>query len=127
TVASLSGISYWAAQTSTPQPTVTVFLGTTTPVYANTPVPGLITATPEWVLTTGTPPWVTTTPVYITETPPPPVTTTPSLPMIGFTTPEPTETPYYRVGTFYMNSDVYIGGPTGLVFRVTGHETQDSP
>jgi murein DD-endopeptidase MepM/ murein hydrolase activator NlpD len=135
TAASLSGIGYWAAQTSTPVPTVTVFLGTTTPVYADTPVPGLITATPEWVLTTGTPPWVTTTPMYVTETPPPPATTTPSLPMIGFTTPEPTETPYYRVGTFYMNSDVYIGGPHGgpegcpqcLVFRITGHETQDSP
>jgi hypothetical protein len=46
--------------------------------------------------------------------------------MIGFTTPEPTETPYYRVGSFYMNSDVYVGGPQGLVFRVIGHEMQDS-
>jgi hypothetical protein len=26
-----------------------------------------------------------------------------------------------------MNSDVYIGGPDGLVFRVTGHQTQPSP
>ena len=118
-VAPLNGIGYWVAQTSTPRPTVTVFLGTTTPVYADTPVPGLVTATPD---------------VYVTETPHPPATTTPSLPMIGFSTAEPTETPYYRVGTFYMNSDVYVGGldggpggcPQCLVFRVTGHETQDS-
>jgi len=47
--------------------------------------------------------------------------------MIGFTTPEPRETPYYRVGAFYMNSDVYVGGPDGLVFRVMGHEAQPSP
>lgn len=118
-VAPLSGVSYWAAQTATPRPTVTVFLGTTTPVYADTPVPGLVTATPEGALSTGTP-------VYLTETPPPPVTTTPSLSLIGFTTPEPTQTPYYRVGTFYMNSDVYVGGPQGLVFRLVGHETQAS-
>src|SRR5690606_19348113 len=116
----------WAAQTSTPRPTVTVFLGTTTPVYADTPVPGLITATPEWIFVTGTPPWVTSTAVYLTETPPAPATTTPSLPQIGFTTPEPTETPYYRVGSFYMHSDVYIGEqcPRCLVWRVTGHESQ---
>ena len=142
-VATLGGVSYWTAQTATPQPTVTVFLGMSTPVYADTPVPGVVTAVPGWAEVTAapwpppatatpvgfvaTPFWVTTTPVYITETPVPPVTTTPSLPMIGFTTPEPTETPYYRVGTFYMNSDVYVGGPSDLVFRITGHETQDSP
>jgi hypothetical protein len=110
-VAPLAGRSYWVAQTATPRPTVTVFLGTTTPVYADTPIPGLVTTTPG---------------VSVTVTPQPPATTTPSLPMIGFTTPEPTETPYYRVGTFYMNSDVYVGGPSGLVFRVTGHETEPS-
>ena len=111
-VATLGGVSYWAAQTRTPRPTVTVFLGTTTPVYAETPVPGEVTTTPG---------------VFITETPPLPVTTTPALNLIGLTTPEPTETPYYRVGSFYMHSDVYVGGPDGLVFRVTGHETQASP
>ena len=68
------------------------------------------------LLSTPTPYWVTTTLSLFTETPPPPVTTTPGLPMIGYTTPEPLETPYYRVGTFYMNSDVYVGGPDGLVF-----------
>jgi hypothetical protein len=131
--AALSGPSYWTAETSTPVPTVTVFLGTSTPVYADTPVPAVITLTPGWTtvtpmfLSTATPYWVTTTPVYITETPEPPVTTTPGLPMIGFTTPEPLETPYYRIGSFYMNSDVYVGGPNGLVFRITGHETQPSP
>lgn len=141
--APLTGPSYWAAETSTPMPTVTVFLGTSTPVYADTPVPNVITTTPEWTTVTATPIlppptatpfgftatpfWVTTTPIYITETPPPPVTTTPGLPMIGFTTPEPLETPYYRIGTFYMNSDVYVGGPNGLVFRITGHELQPSP
>ena len=87
-------------------PTVTVFLGTSTPVYADTPVPNLITTTPEWTtvtpvfLSTPTPYWVTTTPAYVTETPEAPVTTTPGLPMIGYTTPEPLETPYYRIGTF---------------------------
>jgi len=128
-VAPLNGIAYWAAQTSTPLPTVTVFLGTTTPVYADTPVPDLITVTPEWVFVTGTPPWVTSTPLYLTETPQAPVTTTPSLDQIGYTTPEPTETPYYRVGSFYMNSDVYIGEqcPRCLVWRVTGHESQTAP
>lgn len=131
--AALTGPSYWAAETGTPVPTVTVFLGTSTPVYADTPVPNIITTTPEWTtvtpmfLSTPTPYWVTTTPLFITETPEAPVTTTPGLPMIGYTTPEPLETPYYRVGTFYMNSDVYIGGPNGLVFRITGHETQPSP
>src|SRR5688572_22084138 len=83
----LGCVSYWAAQTATPRPTVTVFLGTTTPVYAETPVPGEVTTTPG---------------VFITETPPLPVTTTPALNLIGLTTPEPTETPYYRVGAFYM-------------------------
>lgn len=141
--ASLTGPSYWAAETSTPIPTVTVFLGTSTPVYADTPVPAIITTTPEWTTVTATPIlppptatpfgftatpfWVTTTPFFITETPVPPVTTTPGLPQIGYTTPEPLETPYYRVGTFYMNSDVNVGGPNGLVFRLTGHETQPSP
>jgi murein DD-endopeptidase MepM/ murein hydrolase activator NlpD len=142
----LGGPSYWAAETSTPVPTVTVFLGTSTPVYPDTPVPGVLTVPPEWTTVTATsePPWatatatspfsptatalwVTTTPVWITETPAPPWTTTPGLPLIGFTTPEPLETPYYRVGAFYMNSDVYVGGPNGLVFRVTGHEAQPSP
>ena len=131
--AALTGPSYWTAETSTPVPTVTVFLGISTPVYADTPVPAVITLAPGWTtvtpmfLSTPTPYWVTTTPVYITETPEPPVTTTPGLPMIGFTTPEPLETPYYRVGAFYMNSDVYIGGTNGLVFRITDHETQSSP
>jgi hypothetical protein len=111
-VVTLGGVSYWAAQTGTPRPTVTVFLGTTTPVYADTPVPVEVTTTPG---------------VFVTETTPPLVTTTPALNLIGLTTPQPTETPYYRVGSFYMNSDVYIGGPDGLVFRLTGHETQPSP
>ena len=35
--------------------------------------------------------------------------------------------PYYRVGTFYMDSDVYVGGPNGLVFRITDHEINPSP
>ena len=130
--AALSGPSYWAAETATPIPTVTVFLGTSTPVYADTPVPAVITLPPAWTtvtplfLSTPTPYWVTTTPIFITETPEPPVTTTPGLPLIGYTTPEPLQTPYYRVGTFYMNSDVYVGGSHGLVFRITGHETQPS-
>jgi hypothetical protein len=102
--APLTGPSYWAAATGTPEPTVTVFLGTTTPVLADTPDPSLVTGTP-----------------------PAAATTTPGLPLIGFTTPAPLPTSYYRVGTFYMNSDVYIGGPDGLVFRITGHETQPSP
>jgi murein DD-endopeptidase MepM/ murein hydrolase activator NlpD len=114
----LTGLSYWAAETATPVPTVTIFLGTSTPVYADTPVPGLITTTPFGL--TSTPLWVTTTPVS-------PVTTTPGLPLIGYTTPEPTETPYYRIGTFYMHSDVYVGGPSGLVFRVIDRVTQSSP
>ena len=78
-VASLGGVSYWAAQTGTPRPTVTVFLGTTTPVYADTPVPAEVTTTPG---------------ILVTETPPLPVTTTPALNLIGLTTPQPTETPY---------------------------------
>ena len=142
-LAPLTGPSYWAAETTTPLPTVTVFLGTTTPVYADTPVPGQVTTTPDWTTVTATPIlppptatpfgfvatpfWVTTTPFVITETPPPPVTTTPGLPMIGFSTPVPQTTPYYRVGTFYMHSDVYIGGPRGLALRLTNHETAASP
>jgi murein DD-endopeptidase MepM/ murein hydrolase activator NlpD len=141
--APLAGPAYWAAQTSTPIPTVTVFLGTTTPVYPATPVPGQITAEPGWTTVTATPLvppptmtpfgftatpyWVTTTPVYITETPVPPWTTTPGLPQIGYTTPAPTETPHYRIGTFYMHSDVYTTGPNGLVFRLIDHQTQASP
>jgi murein DD-endopeptidase MepM/ murein hydrolase activator NlpD len=141
--APLTGPNYWTAETATPISTVTIFLGTTTPVYPPTPVPGQITAVPEWTTVTATPIfppptvtpfgftatpyWVTTTPVYITETPIPPWTTTPGLPQIGYTTPVPSETPYYRIGTFYMNSDVYIGGPGGLVFRVIDHQVQPSP
>lgn len=130
--AMLTGPVYWAAGISSPIPTVTIYLGSTTPVYADTAVPGLITTTPEWTtvtavfVTTPTPYWVTTTPLVITETPAPAATTTPSLPIIGYTTPEPLETPYYRVGSFYMNRDVYIGGPHGLVFRIVSHETQVS-
>ena len=74
-----------------------------------------------------TPYWVTTTPVYITETPQPPVTTTPALPIIGFTTPVPQTTPYYRVGSFYMHSDVHIGGPNNLVLRLVDWQTTPSP
>ena len=133
--APLTGPVYWAVATREPGPTVTIFLGTTTPVYEATAVPGEITTTPEWTtvtpvfLSTPTPYWVTTTPFVITTTPDGslPPTTTPGLPIIGFTTPEPLETPYYRVGTFYMNSDVYVGGPNGLVFRLTSHEMQPSP
>lgn len=154
--ASLSGVSYWTAETAVPQPTVTVFLGMSTPVYAATPIPAQITTTPEWITTTPlwttvtatpwfppptatpfgfeatpywvttTPEWITTTPIVITETPEPPVTTTPALPMIGFTTPEPLETPYYRLGSFYMHSDVYIGGPNGLVLNLLDHQNQPS-
>ena len=65
--APLTGPSYWAAETGTPMPTVTVFLGTSTPVYADTPVPNIITTTPEWTT-------VTATPIL------PPPTATPSLP-----------------------------------------------
>ena len=96
--APLTGPTYWAAATGQPLPTVTVLLGSTTPV--------VVTTTPDGS---------------------PPVTTTPGLPIIGFSTPEPLDTAYYRLGSFYMNSDVYIGGPSGLVFRLTGHETQPSP
>ena len=144
-VAPLAGRAYWAAQTGTPMPTVTVFLGTTTPVYADTPVPAEITTTPDWTTVTATsqppgtnptetppgftatPYWVTTTPFSITETPEPPVMTTPGLPLIGFTTPVATETPYYRVGRFYMHSDVYIGGPDGPVLRLIAHDSSPSP
>lgn len=96
--APLTGPAYWAAATGQPLPTVTVLLGTTTPV--------VVTTTPDGS---------------------PPVTTTPGLPIIGFSTPEPLDAAYYRIGSFYMNSDVYIGGPNGLVFRLIGHETQPSP
>ncbi|MCP4287924.1 MAG: hypothetical protein GY792_26395, partial [Gammaproteobacteria bacterium] len=96
--APLTGPAYWAAATGVPQPTTTVWLGTTTPVVAT-----------------------------ITPTGPITVTTTPGLPIIGLTTPNPLDGAYYRTGTFYMNSDVYIGGPDGLVFRIIGHETQPSP
>lgn len=96
--APLTGPIYWAAATGDPAPTVTVFLGTTTPVLAPTTPGG-----------------------------DPAVTTTPGLPIIGFTTPQPGQTPYYRIGTFYMHSDVYIGGPDGLVLRLQAHETQPSP
>ena len=34
-----NGVAYWAAQTSTPIPTVTQFLGMSTPVYVDTPIP----------------------------------------------------------------------------------------
>ena len=106
----LAGVAYWAAATTTAVPTETRFLGTTTPVYPPTAVPGLVTLPPEWTtvtpmfLNTATPYWVTTTPAYITETPEAPVTTTPSLPIIGFTTPVPQTTPTYRVGSFYMQA-----------------------
>lgn len=107
--APLAGPAYWAAVTALPVPTVTVLLGTTTPVYEDPPEPSE-TAAPG-----------------VTVTLEPPVTTTPGLPVIGYTTPVPTETPYYRIGTFYMHSDVYMGDPNGVVFRLTGHETQPSP
>lgn len=133
--APLAGPIYWSAATGAPGPTVTIFLGTTTPVTAATAVPGEITTTPDWTtvtpqaLQTPTPYWVTTTPQIVTTTPDgsPPPTTTPGLPIIGYTTPQPVGTAYYRVGTFYLHSDVYIGGPDGLVVRLTGHETQPSP
>lgn len=149
--APLDGPLYWAAVTDTPVPTVTVWLGTTTPVYADTPVPVVLTTTPQWTTVTPTPPtpaptatpigwwtatptvatptpiWVTTTPAFVTSTPPPPVTTTPGLPRIGFTTPAPLPTAYYRVGTFYMQRDVTVGGPDGLVLRLVAHATQPSP
>ncbi|MGB1249621.1 MAG: M23 family metallopeptidase [Candidatus Promineifilaceae bacterium] len=99
--APLNGVAYWAAQTGTPVPTLTQFLGVSTPVFANTAILQQITSTLG--LTT--------------------MTTTPSLPMIGFTTPEPLETAYYRTGSFYMDSDVYIDR---FVFRIVGHETQAS-
>ncbi len=142
----LSGQAYWTNATNTPLPTQTVFLGMTTPVYPPTPVPAVITTEPEWTTVTATsnpswepptatpfgdltatPYWVTTTPVWITETPLPPWTTTPELPMIGFTTPVPADTPYYRVGTFYLHQDVYIDGPQSLVFRVTNWSNSLNP
>lgn len=125
--ATLSGPAYWAAETGTAVPTAAFFLGTSTPVYGATAEPVLITTTPEWTTVTPDPGWVTTTPVYLTTTPAPPVVTTPGLPIFGFPTPEPQPTAYYRIGTFYMNSDVYIGGPTGLVVRLIGHERRASP
>jgi murein DD-endopeptidase MepM/ murein hydrolase activator NlpD len=96
--APLIGPTYWSAATGAPQPTTTIWLGETTPV--------VVTVTPVGPIT---------------------VTTTPALPIIGLTTPIPLDEAYYRVGTFYMNSDVYIGDPNSLVFRITGHETQPSP
>ena len=129
----LAGAAYWAAATTTAVPTETRFLGTTTPVYPPTAVPGQVTLPPAWTTVTPlfaatpTPYWVTTTPVYITETPQPPVTTTPALPIIGFTTPVPQTTPYYRVGSFYMHSDVHIGGPNNLVLRLVDWQTTPSP
>lgn len=36
-------------------------------------------------------------------------------------------TPTYRVGTFYMNSDINIGGPDGVILRITDVETEPSP
>ncbi len=129
----LAGVAYWAAATSTAVPTETRFLGTTTPVYPPTPVPALVTTTPFWTTVTPvfaatpTPYWVTTTPEYITETPQPAVTTTPALPIIGFTTPVPQTTPYYRVGRFYMHSDVHIGGPNNLTLRLIGWQNTPSP
>jgi hypothetical protein len=143
----LTGVSYWAAATGTAVPTETRFLGLTTPVYAPTPIPALLTLPPVWVTTTPdwttvtplfvstptpywvttTPEWQTSTPVYLTETPQPPVTTTPALPIIGFTTPVPTETAYYRVGRFYMQSDVYLGGPNRLALRLTAYQASPSP
>ncbi|MBK9052866.1 MAG: hypothetical protein IPL78_18710 [Chloroflexi bacterium] len=92
--APLAGVPYWTAQTSTPVATVTVFLGTTTPVVPPTPIPGVltlppqvITTMPEWTTATATsePPWLpptatpfgfTATPLWITTTPGQ-VTTTP--------------------------------------------------
>ena len=78
--APVAGVPYWTAQTATPVATVTVFLGTTTPVYPPTPVPGVltlppqvITTVPEWTTATATsePPWLppTTTPFGFTATP----------------------------------------------------------
>lgn len=134
----LSGLAYFAAVTETAVPTETRFLGWTTPVYADTAVPALITTTPEWSTVTATPIappatatpagfvatsyWVTTTPQWITETPEPPVTTTPALPQIGYTTPVPVGTPYYRVGTFYLNQDIFIDYPNPVVIRVNSFQ-----
>lgn len=145
--ASVGGVAYWAAATGTAVPTETRLLGTTTPVYAPTDIPAEVTLPPAWVTTTPawttvtplfsstptpywvttTPYWVTTTPIYITETPPPPLTTTPGLEIIGFTTPVPQQTPHYRVGRFYMHSDVYVGGANGIVLRLIDYQTQASP
>ncbi len=152
----LSGLAYFAAITETPEPTVTVFLGTTTPVYPPTPIPAQITLPPVWVTTapvwttvtatplfppptatplgftatpywvTTTPEWITTTPIVITETPVPPWTTTPSLDLIGYTTPVPTGTPYYRVGTFYLNQDITIDYPNPVVIRLNNYQLLDS-
>lgn len=100
--APLSGPVYWAAATGAPLPTTTVWLGTTTPVVATVAA----TMTPTGPLT---------------------VTTTPGLPIIGFSAPAALATPLYRVGTFYMHSDVYIGGPDGVALRLTDHIEQPSP
>lgn len=53
--AALTAPIYWAAETGTAVPTVTVYLGTSTPGYAATPVPNFITTTPEWTTVTATP------------------------------------------------------------------------
>lgn len=41
--------------------------------------------------------------------------------------PQPGATPYYRIGAFYMHSDVTIGWPDSLVLRIVDHQTQSSP
>lgn len=138
----LSGIAYFAAVTETAVPTVTVFLGTTTPVYPPTPVPAEITLPPVWTTVTATPLfppptvtpwgftatpyWVTTTPVVITETPLPPWTTTPALDLIGYSTPVPVGTAYYRVGTFYLHQDIYIHYPHPVVISLGSYQLLDS-
>ncbi len=138
----LSGLAYFAAVTETAVPTETRFLGWTTPVYAATAVPALITTTPEWTTVTATPIvppatatpagftatpyWVTTTPQWITATPETPITPTPALPQIGYTTPVPVGTPYYRVGTFYLNQDIFIDYPNPVVIRVNSYQLVDS-
>lgn len=36
-------------------------------------------------------------------------------------------TPTYRVGDFYMNSDINVGGPDGIVLRVSNVEAEPNP
>lgn len=36
-------------------------------------------------------------------------------------------TPTYRIGTFFMNSDINIGGPDGIILRVTNVESEPNP